>query len=51
MIWVDVCREHPQVVRSRLVAVVVGGKIASERRGRLVGGGGDRFGLGIEKKM
>jgi hypothetical protein len=41
----DACRTRPQVVRGRLVAVVVGGGVASERRGRLSGGiglGGNR---------
>ena len=40
MIWDDVCRKHPQAVRSRVVVVVVGGRIASERRRRLVERGG-----------
>ena len=41
----DACRTRPRVVRGRLVAVVVGGGVASERRGQLSGGiglGGNR---------
>lgn len=47
--FVDVCRKHPRGVPGRLV-VVVGGRIASERRGRRVGGR-DRFGLESRKDV
>ena len=42
IIWADVRRKHPQVVRGRLVVVVVGGKVASEQGDG--GSGRDRFG-------
>lgn len=42
IIWADVRKKHPQVVRGRLVVVVVGDKVASEQGDG--GSGRDRFG-------